>query len=397
MSRFRFASAISLNVELDQAIVEVATSIAARLGGADPDWVCLYPTAHYGAWADRMPELAKAAFGDALLFGCAAGGVIGGGREVEQRPALAAMAASVPGVAIEAFHLDAATLLQSDERVHQRIGVSPSERPLLVLLADPFTADTRELTARLDELYPESVVIGGLASGSNARQPNRLFLGDRVYRTGTIGLALHGNLVVDTIIAQGCRPIGSPMFVTRSRDNVILELDGVPATDALETLFQTLSREDQELVQSSLFLGLVMKIDQQVYGQGDFLIRNIVGLDSAASAIAVAAMLEPNQVVQFHLRDKETSADDLRLWLARWRDENPGAAPSGALMFSCLGRGTYLYGESGFETRLIHELFADLPIVGFFCNGEIGQVGGSTYLHGYTSALALLRPRSAHD
>jgi small ligand-binding sensory domain FIST len=34
-----------------------------------------------------------------------------------------------------------------------------------------------------------------------------------------------------------------------------------------------------------------------------------------------------------------------------------------------------------------------MPLAGAFCNGEIGPVGGSTHLHGYTASFGFLVPR----
>ena len=209
-----------------------------------------------------------------------------------------------------------------------------------------------------------------------------------------VGLALRGNLEVETIVAQGCRPIGAPMFVTRHEHQVIFELDGRPAVEVLQELFDELAPSERAKARHSLFMGVVMDPLQgahdHVHGLGDFLIRNLVGVDPHSGAIGVAARLHRNAVVQFHLRDADTSTAELRALLAEHAAAHP--APSAALMFSCLGRGQGLYGEADHDSALIRStLGADLPLAGFFCNGEIGPVGGRTYMHGYTSAIMLLR------
>src|SRR5207253_10369571 len=86
------------------------------------------------------------------------------------------------------------------------------------------------------------------------------------------------------------------------------------------------------------------------------------------------------------------SADDLMQTLSMYSERSGRDQVSGALLFSCLGRGEYLYGQSSHDTRLFQEKLGQIPVSGFFCNGEIGPVGGTTYLHGYTSCFALFRP-----
>ena len=65
------------------------------------------------------------------------------------------------------------------------------------------------------------------------------------------------------------------------------------------------------------------------------------------------------------------------------------AKPRGALLFSCLGRGAHLYGEPDHDSRAFAQEVGEVALGGFFCNGEIGPVGDTTYLHGYTSSFGL--------
>jgi small ligand-binding sensory domain FIST len=123
------------------------------------------------------------------------------------------------------------------------------------------------------------------------------------------------------------------------------------------------------------------------------LIRNLVGADYESGAIGVAAELYANQVVQFHLRDAETSADDLDKVLSRTRESFGDRPPLGAVLFSCTGRGEGLYGQPGHDSNTFHRFLGATPLGGFFCNGEIGPVAGKTFLHGYTSSFALFRSR----
>jgi len=124
------------------------------------------------------------------------------------------------------------------------------------------------------------------------------------------------------------------------------------------------------------------------------LIRNIVGIDSRSGAMIIGEKLEEGQIVQFHLRDARTSQEDLHGILRNYSDKRGPIDSAGALLFSCLGRGKYLYGSSDHDTNLFRDMVGNIPLGGFFCNGEIGPVGGTTYLHGYTSSFGIFRPRN---
>jgi len=390
----RWVSAVSTVSPLEAAVREVAAAITRDFDGATPDLAVAFVSEQHQGEYERLPALLRGQLAPRLLIGCSAGGVIGGGHEVERQAGVSLTIAHLPGVDLTPFHLEGEALLEHHapaEGWERLIGVASIHRPAFLLLPDPFTFDAETLVAGLDAAFPESPKIGGLASGGREPGANALYLGDTVYRSGAVGVALSGNVEVDTIVAQGCRPIGDPMFVTRSDQNVLYELDGQPALVALQHLLANADARDRKLFAHSLFLGVVMK-EQQEYRQGDFLIRNLLGIDGKSGAIAVGAALRIGMVVQFHLRDAETSAQDLEVVLARYH-EGPPRRPAGSLLFSCLGRGVHLYGEPDHDTAAFRRHLGPVPLGGFFCNGEIGPVHGSTFLHGYTSAFGLFRSR----
>ncbi|MGB6166651.1 MAG: FIST C-terminal domain-containing protein, partial [Geitlerinemataceae cyanobacterium] len=119
--------------------------------------------------------------------------------------------------------------------------------------------------------------------------------------------------------------------------------------------------------------------------------RNLIGVDPRMGAIAIGDRVRPGQRIQFHLRDAQTSAEDLEVLLQKYQNSHDGTATAGALMFACLGRGEGLYGEPDFDSRLFQKHLKDVSLSGFFCNGEIGPVGGTTFLHGYTSVFGICR------
>jgi small ligand-binding sensory domain FIST len=386
----QWASAGSTEPSTAAAIRETAAAVRAELGATTPDLIVAFVSAEHRDHFGDIPAALRREFRSGLLIGCSAGGVIGGGKEIEQRPGVSLTAAALPQVTLTPFHL-------ADEDVAawpQRIALAPATDPQFLLLADPFTFNPEPFLKELDRVYPASRKIGGLASGGRQPGDNALFLGDETLAAGMVGVALSGDVQVDTIVAQGCRPIGQPMFVTKCQRNVLWELDGQPAVEVLHALYGQLDPADQKLAQHSLFLGVVMNEDRHEYRQGDFLIRNVVGMDPERGVLAIGAVLREGAVVQFHLRDATTSAQDLEHLLTAYAEASAGARPAGALLFSCLGRGTYLYGEPDHDTNAFRDHLGAVPLGGFFCNGEIGPVQGSTFLHGYTSAFGLFRSRS---
>ncbi len=392
----KWASAVSEQANLRKAVEECARSVESKLGDAVPDLAVAFVSSHHESDFDDVAGIMSKNLPTARTFGCSGGGIIGNGMEVEQRPAVSITCANLPDVEMTAFHLrgeDLPDLDSGPSSWEERVKVSRDQDPQFVMLADPFSFPVQNLLMGLDFAFSQSAKIGGLASGAHQQGGNALFLDDQVYRSGAIGLALHGNITVDTVVAQGCRPIGRSMRITESKQNLMVGLDGQPPVNILKELFQGLGPRDRDLMRHSLFLGVVMDELIDSPKQGDFLIRNVVGMDDRTGVIAVGEQLKEGQLVQFHLRDAETSAEDLTAVLDRYAVENRENQVQGALLFSCLGRGEYLYGRPNHDTEMFQEKLGPVPLGGFFCNGEIGPVSGTTFLHGYTSSFGIFRPK----
>jgi small ligand-binding sensory domain FIST len=230
-----------------------------------------------------------------------------------------------------------------------------------------------------------------MASGSWGPGKNRLLLGKQVLDHGALALLVSGAVAVRNVVSQGCRPIGRPFVVTKAERNVIQELGGVPALVQLQQLFATLAPEEQQLARGGLHVGQVINEYQETFGRGDFLVRNVQGVDPQSGAIAIGDWVRVGQTVQFHVRDAATAHEDFDLLLAAAKGGN-AARSTGALVFTCNGRGTRLFDAPHHDAAAVESHWPGIPTAGFFAQGEIGPVGGKNFLHGFTASVALFGP-----
>ncbi|MBE9033037.1 FIST C-terminal domain-containing protein, partial [filamentous cyanobacterium LEGE 11480] len=324
--------------------------------------------------------------------------------EVEDDMLVSFTLATLPDVSVHAFHVETEELPDLDGSPNawvDLIGVSPASEPQFVVFVDPMSEGINDFLAGLDYAYPRLPKVGGLASSGFGSTKNGLFCGDRFHRSGAVGIALSGNIVLDTIVAQGCRPVGPPYWVTESERNVILGLrtDGEteqaeqPPLEMLRDMVSELDEADQELAKDALFVGIAQNSFKQILEPGDFLVRNLLGFDPRQGALAIGDRVRAGQRIQFHLRDAAASAEDLEVLMQRYRkDVTDNPKPVGALMFACMGRGKGLYNQPNFDSGVFAD-YVDVPLAGFFCNGEIGPVESSTFLHGYTSVFGIIRSK----
>jgi small ligand-binding sensory domain FIST len=154
----------------------------------------------------------------------------------------------------------------------------------------------------------------------------------------------------------------------------------------LSETIQKLEPEQRERVTGNLLVGLAMNEYRDEFKRGDFLIRNLIGVDPRTGAIAIAAQPQVGQTIQFQIRDATAADQELRHILG----ELSGAPSSAGVLFACNGRGAGLFGGPDHDARTVREMLGPLPLAGLFCNGEIGPVGATTYLHGFTASLALI-------
>ena len=334
-------------------------------------------------------DLASDRVEGATVLGCSAGGVIGGGREVEDAPAIAAWAASLPGIGVQPFRL---TFQREDD--HAVIeGLedlpAPEDEPVILMLADPFSFPADVLLDHLNESGVEVPIVGGMASGGLEAGRNSLYFNDEILRDGAVGAILTGG-GMSALVSQGCRPVGQTYAVTRAERNVLFELGGAPAMSRIEELYAEAGDRDQLLIRRGLHVGSAITETKAELGRGDFLIRNVVGVDPDSGAIAISDLVEVGRTVQFQVRDAESAREDLRLVLERDRRSRPGDV-AGALLFSCNGRGSALFGQPDHDVNAVRRAFGDVPVAGFFAAGELGPVAGKNFLHGFTASILLFR------
>lgn len=390
----------------DTSLEEAVASVTQQLEGCgSADLALVFASTSYASDLPRLLPLLRRRLRAAHWLGSVGGGVVGTDasgtpHEWELRPALSVTLLRLPGASLHPFAIDTSDLPDLDgpaEPWLERVGAPAAAGQSLLLLIDPASPAINDLISGLDYAYPQAAKVGGIACPHSAAHGSLLF-GEGV-ATGAVGCMLGGTWAIEPVVAQGCRPIGPVFEVEQAQRNVVLEVsrgeERRSPVAALQAILTELSPDEREQVKHSLFLG-VGRSDFSLAGHGGeppaFLIRNLIGVDPRNGSVAVAERMRVGQKVQFQLRDAKASRQDARQLLAALARRQP--QPLAALLFACLGRGQGLFGSADGDVSLGREAFADLPITGVFCNGEIGPVGGSTHLHGYTASWGFLVPQT---
>jgi small ligand-binding sensory domain FIST len=364
------------------------------LGGEPPDLLLLFVNSVFAPHFHEVLTEAVERSGARELAGCGASGVIAGDRELEGQPAIAALALRLP--ANSSSFISVHRVLPEDLADGgpdaggwpTRLGLLPKACTGLIVLADPFSTDVGTLIAGLERDYPGVPLVGGLASGHPSAQHTHVFFGTQASGQGAVVVGLSGAVRIQPIVSQGCEPIGTPWTITQAEGHVVHTIGNRPAYDVLVETIERLSPAERQRAARNLLVGLAMDEYRDEFSRGDFLIRNLLGVDPTSGAIAIGAEPRVGQTIQFQVRDARAADEELRHMLGASVDLAPRTAA--AVLFACNGRGVGLFGAPDHDARTTRELLGPVPLAGLFCNGEIGPVGQSTYLHGFTASLALI-------
>ena len=296
------------------------------------------------------------------------------GKEYYQSPALAVMIGALPE--------DSFRILPFYNRSADRLPggwdswLTRSGSHVAVLHGDPANSILPQLLTRLSDELPGGYLVGGLTSSHGTRPQ----VADEVLDGGLSGVVFNSEARVLTALTQGCSPIAAKHTITHCDGNIINSIDDRPALDVFNQDIGEILARDLSRAAGYIFAGLPVRGSDT----GDYLVRNLIGIDMQGKRIAIGDMIHEGQQIQFCRRDGQSAFEDMQRMLNSLRKRLPGP-PRGGLYFSCLGRGRELFGGESAELEMIRQTLGEFPLVGFFANGEISN----QRLYGYTGVLTL--------
>lgn len=379
----RIACGLSTATNPRAGAMEAAGKVRRELDGTSIDLAVVFASGAHLAAPEATIEGVHEALEPEVLIGCGAGGIVGDGREIEGGTAVAVWAGAFENGIVSTFHAE----VQEVED-----GVAVTGVPALegaggaLLLPDPYSFPTDAVLTELHERAPGVPVLGGVSSARTLEDGAALFLGDEVVSGGAVGVRFDG-IELLPCVSQGATPIGPEMKITAGEGRIIKKLGGRPALGALRAILDRMTDAERELLEAGMLLGIA--VEQGEGEQRDFLVRSVLGGDPETGTIAVGATIEEGQKVRVHARDATIADRDLREALGLRREALASDAPAGALMFTCNGRGRGMFGVPDHDASALTAALGAIPTAGFFAAGEIGPVGGESFLHGFTATVAV--------
>ena len=360
-----FKSAHAVHADWMQAAQDCMTQLGAIPAAATLGF--LYVADAFVGELDAILAFFKSATGVPHWTGSVGVGVCASGVEYLEEPAMAVMLGEF---APEDFSM--LPLL----RAPQDIDAQPSDAYFALVHGDPANNRIQELIEGLSAHVTSGFVVGGVSSANGETAQ----ISDGVVTGGLSGVLFSERVKLATRLTQGVSPLGPRHLITTANKNIIGSLDHRPALDVMKEEIGEVLARDLRRAAGYIFVGLPVRGSDT----GDYLVRNILGVDPQNSLVAVGEYLEPGDELLFCRRDQQTAEDDLLRMLTAIRTQL-GVPIRGGVYYSCLGRGQHMFGAPNRELGLIRDTLGDFPLVGFFANGEISY----NRLYGYTGVLTL--------
>lgn len=375
----------------EAALRNWAADLRSKLAPPDVSLALIFLSPKFFDQAKELLEVLQIETRAKMLVGCSGASLIAGNSEIEEQPGLALGLYHLPGAKLQAFHL---TQEQVEEATgpgywHMETGVAADATNGWLVFADPFSFQIDQWLNTWNEAYLALPTLGGMASGDYSAQRTQLYLNGEVFEEGCIAISVSGDVALASMISQGCTPIGETWTITKAERNLIFEIANRPAYEVLTETLNKLPMEEKQKLRGNLFIGLVINEYLEEFHRGDFLIRNLIGVDPSSGVLAVGAFPRVGQTIQFQRRDARAGTEDMDALLRVTEKKVAGREVYGACLCSCNGRGRGMFGKPDHDAKHVQQAFGPIGVAGFFCNGELGPVGEKNFVHGYTASLAL--------
>ena len=380
----------SSNPSTGHAAEQAAFEAMAQARISRADAVMVFFTAEHAPNSQTLFSTLTRVTGSDRIVGSSGAGILTGAEEIEGSHGLAVLVLASDQLQAQPFLFH--PLREHDQEVGARIAQITGADPgsLLALFPDTYNGRPHQLLRGIEERTGFVPVVGAGSTESGTAQATYQICGDQCQSNSVAGLQLSGSFEAVIDITQGCQPITEPMVITKAEGNLILEIDDRPALEVFARLLKGPLAEDLRRALMFIFVGLPASPDQNTVGPGQYLVRNIIGLDPVKGVVGVAEEVREGQSMIFTFRDGQRAREDLNQMLTRQAQKLAGRMPAFGLYFNCCARGHSLYGMPGIDTAYIRQALGDFPLLGLFGGYELAPLGAKNHLFAYTGVLALI-------
>lgn len=375
----------------EQAARTAARQAMEKAGLTQAETVLFFLTSDYKKNYAKIAAEIKTVTGAKNIVGSSAGGVLTEQEEVEKQAGLSVMVLNTPDIDMRSFLIPdlQESSFRAGEKTAHYLRETQAQADLMLLFPDPFSFQSSNFFEGFEQNYGYVPMIGAAAAEDGKEDKTYQFQNGNVAFDSVAGLAFGGNFRFDTGITRSCQPFGEALKVTRAEGGMIFEIEGRPAYDVLLESLSTIEFENPDQLFQRVFLGMPTRSFQTNFNQ-DFLIRNIMGINTKKGMLSTVSPVEEGEFLTFTVRDPRLARADMQRMLDDMKGRIGNDAPGFGFYFNCCARGQGLYGEPNHDINLIRDAFPNVPIIGFSGYGELAPLDHVNHLHQHCGVLTLI-------
>ena len=361
-----FLSATSTEKDWQKA----ADALLQQLGDipAEANVAFIYATDTFAIELSRLLDELKQKTTIKNWIGSVGKGICSNNREIYEQPAVTIMIADLPENSFTIFN----GMENAPKSSHDAFGLQ-----LALIHGDPRNGLVSEYINNLPEKIGNGYLIGGLTSSSN----HFFQVANDVTEGDISGIVFDENISIMTGLTQGCIPIGESHTLTECSHHIAISIDKRPALEVFKEEIGDILARNIDRAAGYIFAAFPIKGSDTA----DYRVRDIIGIDVENNHLAIADNMENDTAIIFCKRDGQSATQDMQRMLNDIKKRIGKQHVKGAIYISCLGRGKNLFGEDSEELKMISEVLGEIPLAGFYANGEIA----GNQLYGYTGVLTV--------
>jgi hypothetical protein len=377
---------------------EAAEQALEKAGVDRPDFVFMFATVGYDQHS--LLRAVRVATGDAPLTGCSGEGTINGDDADESN--FSVVVTAISSEELQWTNGLAAGLKADPRAVGKRVAKEllphlSSDTIGLFVFPEGRAENFDHFFAGLEENLPSDQFLplwgGGAGNDLKLGKPTYQYCDDEVITDGVSYALLSGEAHTAWAISHSVIPIGGERVVTRSKGNVIYEIDGKPAAEVLkEYLPEDALAANRDWVRYGISLALSFKAPSYMKDE-EYVVRGVPQLSLTDGSITVQTEVEEGTSIWFSSRDKEKITTGFDRMATQIEEQLAGEKPELVFQFECVTRGKLMFREQE-KLQLLRQfrqsLDAEVPWVGFYTIGEIGPVDEHNDIHRLASVVLAL-------
>jgi small ligand-binding sensory domain FIST len=376
----------------EQAAGQAAAAAMQQAGISRADLAVLFLTVDHLPNYQQIVTVLTRLCGTNRIVGSSGAGVLTGEGETEGIHGLAVLVVAASEIKGDPFLFQPVRGRDKEvgDQIASVIESHAEENSHLILFPDSYNSRPDRLFAALENRIGFLPVVGAGSSENGALGATYQFCNEQISTNGVAGLHLSGKFRSSVEFTQGCQPITAPMVITKAERNLIYEIDHRPAFEVFSGVIKGPLSEDLRRALTLVFVGLPADRNQRNLTPGNYLVRNIIGLDPAKGILGISEEVREGLPIVFTVRDPQRAREDLNQMLQRQAANLEGRSPTFGFYFNCCARGSSLYGMPGLDTAYIRQSLGQFPLIGLFGGFELAPLSRKNHLLAYTGVLVLI-------